>query len=134
MQGALSKRVFSGIASDAHHLPPLLDNSNAPNLPRSAKLLRAVCVRAIALRATTIGESFAETNSKRETLKSDVSSLSAPEADEIATIHVHEGRNLLRGYTHVGILSATGKEYIGHTHHFSSPILFFHAYINTHIP
>lgn len=65
MQWTFAKRVLPGIASDTNQLSALFDHTNAARLPRSTKLLRTVCVRAVSFRATTIGKALTGTYSKR---------------------------------------------------------------------
>jgi hypothetical protein len=112
MKWTLSKGVIAGIATDAYELPALLDDAHAPRLPWCSELSRTVCVRAVAFVATTERITLAEAHTEREALKSNMSRFSAPEAYEIATVHVHERRDVLRGHAYVRVLAAFGKQTI----------------------
>ena len=90
MKWTLSKRVLAGIATDADKLPTLFYDAHASCLPWRTELFWAVCVRAVAFVTTSGCMSLTEAHAERETLKSNMSRFSAPEAHEIATIYIHE--------------------------------------------
>lgn len=90
MKWALSKGVLAGIATDTNKLPSLFYDAHASRLPWRTKLFWAVCICAVAFVATTRCMALTETNSERETLKSNMSRFPASETYEVATIYIHE--------------------------------------------
>ena len=90
MKWTLSKGVFAGVATDADKVPTLFDDAYTSCLPWRSKLFFTVRVRAVAFVTTTGLITLTEAHTECKALKSNMTRLSAPEAYQITTIHIHE--------------------------------------------
>lgn len=104
MNGAFSKRVLIGIASDADEFAALLHDANASLFPRLSQLFDAVGKRAIGVRTSGFFLMMpAQSHFVGEALVSRVPSFATTKADHAFAIGFHERGDLLGLCDHVNL-------------------------------